>query len=233
MPLIGLYQTWVPGGVVGVGGGIPNVGMGVGVPKSAPAPAGAPAYGVAQTVSAVGAASGLVMAAIGAYAAANAQKHQLRSQASALEFQAQMSQINARAAEDDAQAILAAGHKKIGLVGMRYAAEKAAMRASTAGRGITLGEGSDAEVQASVSLARDIDVMTLRADTIREAGNARLRGVNERSQASAAQVSAGNMRATAKSINPGLQANTTLLGGVPLVADYFTDTGPRRGRRRF
>ncbi len=234
MPLTPFFPptvSWVPQprAVVGMGVGVPGMGIGISPQASAPPAAGTNWNQALQNVSAITAIGGAVTAAIGAYASANAQKHQLRSQASALEFQEQMSQINARAAENDAQAILKAGNEQIGLIGMRYAQEKASLRASTAARGVTLGEGNAAEVQASVSLARDIDIMTLRANSVREAGNARLRGVNARTEGTMAGVSASNLRATAGTINPLLQGHTTLLGAAPLAADYFG----ARSRRRY
>lgn len=230
-PLVGQQGLVGPPASMAPGASSPGL---IGPPMSlAPGSDAGPApYTAMQNISAVGAAAGLVTAAIGAYASSNAQKHQLRSQASSLDYQQQMSQLNARAAENDAQEILRAGNQQIGLVGMRYAQEKASIRASTAGRGVVLGEGNAAEVQASISLARDIDIMTLRTQTVREATNARLRGVNARAQGAAAGASAANMRATASSINPALQAHTTLIGGIPAAANYFAPYDSRRRRIR-
>lgn len=223
--MYGISNDWFP--YVGVAGAYAGAQAGT-LAGGAAAPRAASGYSAAQSFSAVAAVGGLVTSAIGAYASANAQKHQLRSQASSLEYQEQMSQLNARAAENDAQEILRAGNAQIGLIGMRYAQEKAALRASTASRGVVLGDGNAAEVQASISLARDIDIMTMRAQSIREAGNARLRGVNARAQGAAAGASAANMQATARSINPAMAAHTTLLGGAPAVASYFDPYGRRR-----
>lgn len=227
-PLLTAYSnTWAPIGPVGS----QMVGMGIGstgAPIQAPPPSAPSSIG--QSFSAVGAVAGAITTAIGGYAAAQQRKHELKSQASSLEFQAQMSQLNARAAENDAQEIMRAGNMQIGLLGMRYAQEKAALRTSTGARGIKSDVGSAAEVQASVSLAREIDALTLRSETVRAAGNARMRGVQASSDATMARVGAANSRASAGTINPALEAHTSLLGSASRAADYWMHSR-RYGRR--
>ncbi len=155
--------------------------------------------------------AGSALDVLGNFYAVKSQKAQLQSQASSLEFQQSMSAINARDAEMDAQAILEAGQREQGRVSQEYGQAKAAVRASTGGRGIQQGVGSAAEVQASIELAKQTDVYAVNSNAVRAANAARTRAVNERNEGLLAGVSAQNLRGTAGSLDPYAAAGGSLL----------------------
>lgn len=155
---------------------------------------------------------GAVTSAIGSYYAAESQKMQLKSQASAADFASRMAEMNARRAELDAQNILAAGQKEIAMRTQQMTQAQATVTASTAGRGIVGGVGSAAEVQQSMELAKKVDTLTIRSNTLRQAQAARTAAVNERNQALLGRVSAQNLRASAGTIKPWVGASGQLMG---------------------
>ncbi len=146
--------------------------------------------------------AGAFTGAVGTGYALDAQRRQGRSEASSLEFQASLSEINARTAEQQAQAILRAGREEVGLRQLAAEQEQGALRASTAAAGIAGGRGSAAELQATLALARDIDVFRLRTTAMREANAARTGALNERTRSVILRGSARNIRASAATIRP-------------------------------
>lgn len=173
--------------------------------------------------------AGLVTQAIGSFYSAKSQQFQLESDALSLDFQQSISNLNARASERDAAAILEAGRQRKALVTLRFGQIRGQQRASTAARGIAGGVGSAAEVAASTELAKDLDAFTIDANAFRQASAARLQAVNQRNRAELLGVSARNLRRSAGAIIPGLSAATTLLGGAGGVASGIAQRS--RGER--
>ena len=126
-----------------------------------------------ETGANVMAIAGLVTQAIGSFYAAETQKFQLKSQALSLDFEQSIANLNARAAEQDAVAIFAAGRRRRAQVGLQFGQVRAATRVSTAARGIQAGVGSAAEIAASVELASAVDALTIDANTFRAVSAAR------------------------------------------------------------
>lgn len=166
-------------------------------------------------------AAGAIQGAIGSYYSAKSQQYQLRSQASSLRFQSAMSDINARAAEFEAQSLSRAGQRQIGLYTQRAGQIRGATRASLAARGGVLGEGSNVELQASQDLAKEIDVLAINANTVRAVAAARTQVVNLQNQALLQRVSAEGAEGSARTINPYLAAFGSLLGSASTVAPVF------------
>lgn len=162
---------------------------------------------------------GALVGAVGSYYQAKARKDELKSQALSLDFEASMAAINARQVEADAQTILEAGQQQNALQGLQYAQVKAADRASAAARGVVVGTGSSADAQRSIDFAATQDRLTISANAIRAAGERKSQAVDLRTRGTLASVSAGNLRASARSINAGLAAGTTLLGASGQIAD--------------
>ena len=170
-----------------------------------------------QTFGTVLGISGALLSAIGSYRAAESQRYQLESQALELELQGSLANLNARAAEQDAEAILEAGAREKGRTTLRFGQVKGAARARAAAAGIQAGVGSAAEVQVSIEAAKEIDSLTIERNAVRAAGAARLRGVNLRSQALLSRVGVQNLRRGARSLSPGLAAATSLTGSAATV----------------
>ena len=164
---------------------------------------------------------GAVTGAIGAYYNAQNQKAQLESQASSLRFQADISQLNAVQAEFTAQQIMRVGQQKQGQVSLRAGKIKSSQRASMAARGIDLGVGSAVETIATTDLMKEIDMLTVNAETVRSAEAARLQRQNYLTASAMQDVSASNLMGSAASISPFMSAGTSLLGSAGSVANAW------------
>lgn len=187
--------------------------------------------------------AGMASSAIGSYYGAKIQQEQLKAQASSLRYQSQsqsmtlqfqkdLATINAGLAENDAQQILLAGEREAGQISRRYGRAKSSNRASMAARGIQLGEGSAAEVEASIDLAKETDMLTINANRVRAAESARMQrtnymtqammsGVSAANVAGAGAISAGNLEASASSISPFVNMSTSLLGNASAVLNTW------------
>lgn len=166
-------------------------------------------------------AAGALMGAIGEYYRVKSAKNQARAEALNLEFQASMSDINARQAEIAAQDLIRAGHHEVGRLGIQAAQERGAFHATTGGSGTVAGVGSSAELEASARLIQEIDALTITENSVRAAGEARLQGVGLRNRAALARVSATNVRSYAATLSPWLAAGTSLIGGASSVASRW------------
>jgi hypothetical protein len=165
--------------------------------------------------------AGSITSAIGAFYAADIAKIEAESRASALEYQQAIAEINAEVAEMNAQQALLAGDKQIGAVTMKYGQIKGAARASMAARGVVLGEGSAQEVVATTDLMKEIDVLTINANAVREAEAARMQKVSLQNDALMAGASAGIERTMAGGITPFADAFTTFISGSTQVASSW------------
>lgn len=161
------------------------------------------------------------LSAVGNFYAVKSQQNVLKSQALSAEFASSMSAINARAAEQDAQAITEAGNREQSRVSARYGQAKGAARAAMAGRGIQAGVGSAAEVQASIEHAKQADVFAVNSNAVRAANAARTQAVNERNQSLLSGVSAANLRGTARTLDPYAAVAGSLLEGASGIASQW------------
>lgn len=164
------------------------------------------------------AAFGAINSAVGSYYQAKTMQYQLESQSSSMKFQQEVSGINARQAEFQAQRILEAGERAIGVSTMRYGKAKGAGRAAMAARGIQLGVGSAAEVEATTDIMKEIDSLTINANAVRQAEAARTQAANYTVQGMMQGVSADNLSASASTISPFGAATTSLLGSASSFA---------------
>lgn len=140
------------------------------------------------------------------------------SQASSLEFESDMAEQAARDAEDQAQSVLRAGQTSASRSMMRAGAAKAGRRTRFASRGLQLGFGSTAEVQASGDIIKEIDAYTIEANAVQAAGQARRQGTAFRNRALLGRVSAGNARRSAGAVDPFASAFGT---GIETAAELL------------
>lgn len=185
--------------------------------------AGAGAFGTAGTLLGI---FGALTGALGSFYSAKAQQNQLKSGALTAEYEGSIANINARSAEQDAEASLEAGQREAGRRALLAGQDEGALRARVGASGVQAGVGSAAEVATSEEVANQIDMLTISSNAVRAAGQDRMRAVSYRNQAALDQVTANNMRRTARSINPWVQAGTSLLGGASQVASQWS---PRMG----
>lgn len=188
-------------------------------PQAPKAPGTNPLLGI----GAVSAVAGAAMSTVGAYYGAKTSKMQARSAAMAADFEASMAARNARLAEMDAQTERDAGRLQLRSLGLQYGEAAGRQVAQQAAAGVDLSSGNALEQRVSLRLAQRMDALTIRQNTARGVSARLTQATNFRNQAAMGRVTAGNLRATAGSISPGLSTFAGLLDGasraaVPLYA---------------
>lgn len=155
---------------------------------------GAQAFGAAQSI-------------IGTYYSAQAQR-------SALRFQVEMQEINARIMEGQAQAELFSGQRQIAALTMQAGQLKSRQRTALAANGVDIGTGSAAELQASTDIMKEMDVNQINANAVRAAWGMRTQATNLTNDAM-------QKRYAASQISPAMAAGTSLLGSATAVASSW------------
>jgi hypothetical protein len=169
----------------------------------------AEAFSVAGPIMAI---FGSATSAIGSYYSAQNQQNQLKMQAQNQRFAAEMARINQGMARFTAGEISREGQERFGRYAMQAGQARAGAKAAMAARGISLGEGTPTEVLGSMDLIKEIDRLSMNAQTVRAAEAAKLQAFNIGVGATMADISAQNLQATAGTIYPGLALGTSLLG---------------------
>lgn len=172
-------------------------------------------------------AMGAITSSIGAYYSAKSQKHELEARALDEEYQSRLADINARRGEQDAQFALAQGEQHSAFTGLEHGLAKSEYAAATGARGIQAGVGSDAEVRASMEIAKQVDRRTIWSNATRAANASRMQAQNDRNAANLGRVSAANIRASARTINPRLAATTSLLNSATAIASNWLPRSTR------
>lgn len=147
---------------------------------------------------------GAVGSAFGAYYSAKSAKNNLQ-------FQAQMSEINARMSELGAKGALLRGERDVQASKLRTAQLKGAQRAATAANGFDLGDDTSARILTSTDVMGEIDANTIAADAIASAWGYRMQAQNLRGEAAVGRASASGVSAAGS-------AMTSLLGDSGQVA---------------
>jgi hypothetical protein len=184
-------------------------------------PTASPQQGVANQMGQFGpmlSVVGAIGSAFSSYYAAKSQQYQLESQAMTMQFQKDIAGINARQSEVNAQGILFARDQQIAATTMKYGKVKGAQRAAMAANGGTIGVGSNAEIEATNELMKEIDKNTINANAVRAAENSRIQAQNYKTSAVMAGISADNLRTSASSISPFGGAFTSLLTSATSIA---------------
>lgn len=164
---------------------------------------------------------GALMGAVGGYYDAKSQRYQLASQASALDFQADISRQNARIAEMEANDIMRAGELEAGRSGMAYGQARGALRTSIGASGVLGGVGSAAEIGASLDLAKELDAMQINSNRVRGAVGARLQRQSLLTEAAISGANAQSARYARDSIHTGRAVTTSLLGAATGVSSSW------------
>lgn len=161
---------------------------------------------------------GGISQAFGAYYAAKSAQYQMKSQASAYNFQADMAKFNASAAEADARSVMEAGKTEVARYTMQAGQAKASAKTAMGSRGIALGVGSARDVEASMDLVKDMDVLTINSNAVRAANARRMQGANYQTAAAMYGVSGQNAMLSANSISPFMSMGTSLLNSASMFA---------------
>jgi hypothetical protein len=219
-PIIGQPGPWASGYVF-PGEVLPGEGGGGG---------GYPGYteGVAQA-GIVLAAAGAVSSIVGSYYQVSASRYQAKSAAMQLELQKTLANINARAAERDAQAQIRASYQAAGRSDLQYKQLQASARVAQNRGNLQAGVGSAAEVQASITYAKEADHVSITLNGVRAANASRLQAAGLRGQAIAAGAAASNMGLSAKIAQPWMASFQTLLGsGAQFANTWVANTRAER-----
>ncbi len=161
--------------------------------------------------------AGAVTSSFGAYSSAQGQR-------TALRLDAEMADLNAGLADEQARSALYQGQKEEQSSRLQTARLKSSQRASFAANGVDLTQGSPANVLTSTDYIGEIDANMIQANAVRAAWGARTEATSLRSGARTA-------RATASAISPFGAGATSLLGGAASVASSWyksTQTGAIR-----
>lgn len=164
---------------------------------------------------------GGISSAFGTYYAAKSAQYEQRSQASSFAFQSDMAAINASRAEMTAQSIQEAGKSTIANYTLRAGQEKAGAIAEMAGHGVVLGQGSTRDVAASMDIEKDLNVLAINSNTVRQAWAAREQATNYRNESLLDRTSSVNARASANSISPTAGMVTSLIGSATQIAGQW------------
>ena len=170
-------------------------------------------------------AAGAVTQAIGSFYAAKNAQIQMRMQEQNLLFQQRMSNLAARQAEFQAQGIMEAGQRQIGAYTMQAGAAKSTAKTQLAARGVQAGKGSAAEIMATFDLIKEIDAMTINANTVRAAEAQRMAATRARVQGVMAGASARSYGLMAGAVNPGLAGVQSLLGSATQIGMQMAASG--------
>jgi hypothetical protein len=156
----------------------------------------------------------LGLQAYGALSGAISSYYSAKSQKAALQFRADMADLNARLGENNAQATLAAGQRQEQAVQLQTAQLKSHQRASLAASGVALDEGSAAQVLTSTDVMGQIDANTVNANAVRAAWGYRQQATNDSNEALMSRSQAG-------AIKPGVAAMSSLITGATGVASSW------------
>jgi hypothetical protein len=160
-------------------------------------------------------AMGQVGQAYAAYQSARLAVYAQHAEASALRHRARMLDLDRRAAEMQADAILQAGQDQQANLALEGGQQRAELIAANNARGIDSSVGSAREVLASERLMQAIDAYNINLSTVRQANAARRGAVAIGNEAALTEVSARNVRRAARAAAPEAILGSGL-GGVAL-----------------
>jgi len=174
------------------------------------------------TIGAVASIAGTAISAVGAYQQGEAAKAKYA-------YDAQVASNNAIIAEQNAQAIEARGKVEEQDHRRKIAQTQGAARASMAANGFLIddtGDSTNVLLQGDIAEAGELDVLRIRDNTMKEARQQRIMGVNY-------QASAAGSRFSGSQITPLLNAGATLLEGAGRAAGMYATRGMGRSTNSF
>lgn len=152
---------------------------------------------------------GLVMGALSAGLGAMGQMQQANAQAQAAEYQAKVQDNNAQLAEFKARDAIVRGNQEQKKQ-REYTAQVAGrQRVAMAANNIDVGYGSALDAAVDTAMLGDLDALTIRSNSYREAYDNKIAATNERAGAGLSRMEAQNARAGGM-----LAAVGTLVGGI-------------------
>lgn len=162
------------------------------------------------TIGIMGSAAGGGISAIGSIFQGNAKRDELN-------YQAQVADINAQIAKQNADYAYQAGGQQSVALGMKQAQGQANIRNAQAASGLDVNSGSNKDVQDSAKLVDSMDAATLRANTARTAYGYTVQETGFKNSATAARVGAGNAERAGY-----IGALSSVVGSASSVADKWS-----------
>lgn len=186
-------------------------------------------YGDVQMAGGAAAIIGAIGDAVVTFFQMEAEKEKAGIQEDAMKHASKMAAINARRAEAEAAQIIDDSHTEIGRLTMQAGADKSARRASLSARGVRLGVGSTAEIQASGDIIKEMDRTAISVNAVR-AANGRMRAAtNYQNESTFRAVDAQTARRNAP--NPWIGLTTSLLTDAGDMASQWAHDNINPGTR--
>ena len=166
---------------------------------------------------------GTVQGIVAGYYKAETEKFKYRSMALNYEHKKDMSKINSRMLEKQAQQVGRAFNRQIMIKTMKAGVRKGRATVSAAARGGSLGYGSTANLFASDEIMKEIDKITMNTNKVQAMNESRMRKVNMDIRGTMLGVSQAGALANASTVSPFLNMSSTLLTGIADIAKnkYF------------
>lgn len=136
----------------------------------------------------------MALALIGTAVSAIGQMQAASAQAKMANYQAQIANMNAQIAEEEAKSTLDAGAREEQQHRMKVAMLKGNQRAAMAANNVDIGSGSPLEVLIDTAYAGEMDALTIRTNTNRNAYNKRVEAANLRAQSQLYKMEAKQAR---------------------------------------
>ncbi len=157
--------------------------------------------------------AGMFSGAYSAFAGARSERLKTKSLGLQLEHQEDMIRFTMDQNESQAQFLSAVYNKKFANQTLGQGNKKSTAIASFASRGITLGIGSTKDLFVSSEVLNKIENLTMNTNKARAVTNQRLKGVGLGIKADMTGLSASNMFATARTIDPFMSMTTGFMSG--------------------
>ena len=158
-----------------------------------------------------------VSGVIDSYFSTATAKENLKAQADAYEFKAQIADINAKGAKTQMYHAYEKGEIEAANYGLRAQQTIGSTRARQGASGVKIGVGSSGEITASQKWSAERDIWSLSMNTLSQAQSFRQKAVEYGMEAQANRLSAANVRSTAKSLSPGMAALTAGIRGIASI----------------
>lgn len=121
-------------------------------------------------------------------------------------IQARMQELQARAAQTQAEDILRAGNQRVAAITYQAGQAKASSKVSMAASGVRVGTGSSAEVLASHDIAKEMQVNQTIANTIAQAYGAKRQAINASNKSVAIEAQADGISPFAAALKNGVSS---------------------------
>ena len=161
---------------------------------------------------------GMLFSLAGAASQAQGQRHAAKAKADEYEYQAKVDDNNTKVALWKAQDAKARGQKEEAALRVKVAALKGRQRSALAASGVEVGSGSALDILGDTAALGELDALTIRSNSEREAYEHKVTASNLTANAGMKRMGAKNAIIAGK-----IGARTSLLSGAGSVASKWYD----------